>query len=233
MENLNRYYQEVRNKEKKLSKQEELELIAKAQTGCTASRDIVIAANARFVLKCAKERLMPGSLQDLIQAGNIGLLTALDGFDVSTNHKFISYARWYIKAEMNVYLNKHYRTIRLPTHHIREISSGKKEKEDYASTVSAELLEPDVYVNAGSVPPVEYDFASARRKKVELVFRGVKSIQAEVIQRKLGLYGEPESYEAIGNEKGLTRERIRQIYEAGMAKLRRKYTKEELIKLLM
>jgi RNA polymerase primary sigma factor len=93
-----------------LSRTEELETIKLAQGGCEKSRQKVLNHNLRFVVSAAK-RYQHGYSQillvDLIQLGNMGLIKALDRFDVESGVKFITFAVWwirkYIMAEMDEY----------------------------------------------------------------------------------------------------------------------------------
>ena len=80
---LGMYLKEI-NKIPLLSNDEETELAVKAAAGDSAAREKIINANLRFVVNVAKKYQNHGlDLVDLISEGNMGLLTAIEKFDVS------------------------------------------------------------------------------------------------------------------------------------------------------
>ena len=77
----------------KLSEKETLELLQKVKLGDERAREDFIVANFRLVLSVIKRfRLKTNNLDDVFQAGSIGLIKAIDNFDVSYNVKFSTYA---------------------------------------------------------------------------------------------------------------------------------------------
>ncbi|MBQ9239158.1 MAG: sigma-70 family RNA polymerase sigma factor, partial [Treponema sp.] len=81
-----------------LTREEEIELAQKAQAGDKFAKDKIVRANLRFVVTVAKKYQNHGlDLLDLVSEGNIGLMTAVDRFDVSKGYRFISYAVWWIR----------------------------------------------------------------------------------------------------------------------------------------
>ena len=67
------------------------------------TKGMVINANQRFVVSVAKKFTNGKNLPDLISEGNIGLMTAIDTFDMSKGAKFSTHAIWYIRREINRY----------------------------------------------------------------------------------------------------------------------------------
>lgn len=98
------YLKEI-NKYKVLKPAEERELIKRMREGDEEARDLLINSNQRFVYAVAKRYGNESNVLDLVNEGNIGLMLALDTFDESKNNRFLSYAIWYIKREINAYLN--------------------------------------------------------------------------------------------------------------------------------
>ena len=132
---LTMYLKEI-NKIPLLSHEEETELALKAQKGDVAAKNKIINANLRFVVNVAKKYQNHGlDLEDLISEGNIGLMTAIEKFDVSKGYHFISYAVWWIRQCILKAVCEKSRAIRLPLNkanelvrieHARKVVAGKK-----------------------------------------------------------------------------------------------------------
>lgn len=65
--------------------------------------DAIVKSNLRFVYAVAIRIGKQSDIQDLITEGVIGMLTALETFDVSLGNRFLSHAVWYIRRNMIVY----------------------------------------------------------------------------------------------------------------------------------
>ena len=89
----------------KLSEKETLELLLKVKSGDQNAREDFIVANFRLVLSVIKRfRLKTNNLDDVFQAGSIGLIKAIDNFDTSFNVKFSTYAVPMIIGEIKRFL---------------------------------------------------------------------------------------------------------------------------------
>ena len=101
---INAYLKQI-NKYKVLTAKEEEELVHKMKNGDEEARAKLIASNQRFVYAVAKRYGNEDNVLDLVNEGNLGLMEALETFDESKGNRFLSYAVWYIRREMNSYLN--------------------------------------------------------------------------------------------------------------------------------
>lgn len=105
-----------------LSVEEEKELAVKAREGSRAARNKLVNSNLRFVITVAKTYQGRGmELIDLISEGNLGLLSAVEHFDVDKGFRFISYAVWWIRQSIQKALCDKSRAIRLPMNKINEL----------------------------------------------------------------------------------------------------------------
>ncbi len=152
-ENILAMYLKEINKVPMISHEEEVELAQKAQAGDKAAKDKLVNANLRFVVNVAKKYQNHGlDLSDLISEGNIGLLTAVDKFDVTKGYHFISYAVWWIRQSILKAICEKSRAIRLPLNranelvqieHARKVVGTKKTEQQEYEEIGAMLnMEP-------------------------------------------------------------------------------------------
>jgi RNA polymerase sigma-32 factor len=103
-----------------------------------AGRGLVLA-NLRFVIKIALEyRHYRAAVEDLVQEGNIGLMRALERFDPRRGFRFISYAVYWIRAQIQDYILRTWRVVRIGTTQLhrklfaRLLSSNRRVKDRLA-----------------------------------------------------------------------------------------------------
>ncbi|MDR2517267.1 MAG: RNA polymerase sigma factor RpoD/SigA [Spirochaetaceae bacterium] len=148
---LSMYLKEI-NRVPLLSREEEDHIARAAAQGDRAARNRLVNANLRFVVNVAKKYQGQGlPLQDLISEGNIGLLNAVERFDVDKGYHFISYAVWWIRQAILKAICEKSRMIRLPLNRANElvqIEKARKLCQNYGNAESeiqeiARLLDMD------------------------------------------------------------------------------------------
>lgn len=243
------YMKDVR-KTTTLTVYEEVELSKRIKEGDESALSKLILSNLRFVIKIAKEYQNHGvPMADLISEGNYGLIVAAKKFDHTKGFRFISYAVWWIKQSILQSLNEDSRTVRLPVNIIAKIAKVKKEiekfeKDNHRDPIGNEvevisvpsctslnniineegdelinMLENKMFSRPDVIDEEEEDI-----KKNELIraMSGLNKREKEIINSYFGITGEPMTLEMIGEELKLTKERIRQIKESAIRKIRNK-----------
>jgi RNA polymerase primary sigma factor len=112
---------------KMFTPEEEAECAKKASNGDKSAVDEMVKRNLRFVVSVAKQYETPNlPLEDLVNEGNIGLILAVQHYNVSTGFKFISYAVWWVKKLIMEYVDKNSRLVRLPSNKINNLKKYNK-----------------------------------------------------------------------------------------------------------
>lgn len=100
-----------------LNAESEKELARKIEKGDKAARNKMIESNLRLVVKIAKRYVNRGlPFLDLIEEGNLGLIKAVERFNLAKECRFSTYATWWIRQSIERSLINQSRTIRLPVH---------------------------------------------------------------------------------------------------------------------
>ncbi len=117
-----------------LSREDEEKYARLAAKGDKDARDMLVKSNLRFVVNIAKKYKNHGiHLSDLINEGNIGLLNAIEKYDVDRGYHFISYAVWWIRQAILKAIGEKSRMIRLPLNRAGELVQIEKVRKEYLS----------------------------------------------------------------------------------------------------
>jgi RNA polymerase primary sigma factor len=203
----------------------------------------LVLGNLRFVVSIAKQYQNQGlDLLDLISEGNVGLLKSVDRFDPSSGLKFISYAVWWIKQSMMASLNENSRTIRIPSNLIQETQKNKRDDFSYDSPnnsvneitytlpfcigLSREINEDgdeliDIIRDPNEQNPEDiFKSSDEIKKRVSAILSVLDEREKTIIEKYFGLNGIESNLDDLGDEFNCTKERIRQLKDKALKKLR-------------
>jgi RNA polymerase primary sigma factor len=244
-EEIQTYLKDIR-KIKVMTVEREKELSEKMCSGKVTpqERDAIhkelLEGNLRFVITVAKQYQNQGlELSDLVAEGNIGLMKAINNFDWSKKLRFISYAVWWVRQTILQSLNENARTIRLPVNVVQELhkekkaaqSSGKDLSDKMAALPSVVTLDRNINEDGdtlidmiadqnAAMPDEVFNTKELLKEKLMSMMRVLDEREKTIIEDYFGISGQNRTLEEIGNEFNLTKERVRQIKEKALRKLR-------------
>ena len=205
-----------------LDRDEETALANEAKAGSVKARRRLVECNLRFAVQVAKQYQGMGlELEDLIQVANLGLFEAVERFDPSRGVKFISFAVWYVRAELQKALNDLSRVVRIPSHKtmtegkdFSTLSTSKKVGEDEDSETYA-----DRYL-AGEQAKAKHEVTDLK-ELLNVALNSLKPKQRDAVKMYYGIDREyPMHMEHIAEELNVTGERARQLVRQGECALK-------------
>ena len=200
----------------------------------------LIEGNLRFVITVAKQYQNQGlDLSDLIAEGNLGLMKAIKNFDWNKDLRFISYGVWWVKQSIIQSLNDNSRTIRLPVNVVQDLHKAKKEVEQTGKKIDEKfsnlpsIIDLDKYINEdgdtlldmienkdAELPDAVFNTKDLLKKKLMSLLDVLDERERSIVADYFGLTGTPRTLEDIGSDFNLTKERVRQIKEKALRRLR-------------
>jgi len=181
---------------------EDLEAIERLQEQVNAVKDLLISANMRLVVSIAKRHAnQTDNFFELLSDGNMSLMRAVEKFDYSRGNKFSTYASWAIMKNF-----------------ARSIPQEKTHKERYV-TGHEEVF--DAFVDNRSDEHEMVAKAEQATHRVNRLLEHLDPRDREIVRLRAGLDGtEPKTLEQIGQQLGITKERVRQLNVRIMKQLR-------------
>ena len=181
----------------------------------------LVESNLRFVVQIARQYQGMGlPIEDLIAFGNLGLFEAANRFDPSRNIKFVTFAVWYIRAEITKSLNDMSRTVRIPSHRTKTeeystISTSNPVSDDENNETFGERYLAAEHVKSESDVT---DFM----QQLDIALSNLNSKQEQAIRMNYGIGCDyPYSMKHIAVEMNVGEERARQLVRAAEKNLRK------------
>ena len=226
------------------------------------AKNKLVTANLRFVVSVAKQYQNQGvSLTDLINEGNIGLITAAERFDETRGFKFISYAIWWIRQSVIQAICDYSNMVRRPQSQIAISNKIKNatnafvqenqrnpSAEELSDIISMEIdkiekaIQGEAHVSSLDAPITEdegstmadiisssSEYATDRKVDhdsmcndlMQLLCSILNDRERTIVTQSFGIGCPEKGLDAIGFELGLSRERVRQIRERSLEKIRK------------
>ena len=260
-----------------LSKEEEAELSKKIKEGDEEARKKFTEGNLRLVVSVARKFNGRGlDFLDLIQEGNLGLITAVDRFDYTMGYKFSTYATWWIRQSISRALADKSRNIRIPVHTIENLNKFKvklrkltielgynpsmkeiQEKlnmpiediQEYLKLLNDTVsLNTEINKESEDEDATMQDFIATQDNTEEealnnlnrkFIIESIENLEnlsdreLRVLYLRFGLEdGVAHTLESVGRRFNVTRERIRQIEEKALRKIKTSSTGRNLKSLI-
>jgi len=175
------------------------------------TKNEIISANLRLVVSIAKRHVTPlTNLFELISDGNLSLIQAVDKFDYTRGNRFSTYATW---AVMRNYARK------LP---------GEQRYHERFLLTDSDIFEMAIDERSDRI--LEEQSRLEREDQVDRFLQELDDREQHIIVNRFGLGHtmQPQTLRQVGNEIGVTKERVRQIEISALAKLRKAAENEQL-----
>ena len=272
-ESLDKYLVEI-NRIPMITPDQEVELaqiIRKGGKKGEEAKNKLVTANLRLVVSVAKQYRHQGvPLSDLINEGNLGLITAANKFDETRGFKFISYAIWWIRQSILQSIADYSNMVRRPQSQIAISNKIKNatnafviknqrypSAEELSEIISLEIdkiekaIQAEAHVASIDAPITEdegttladmisssSEYASDRKVDYESMCNDLMQVLTSILSEReriiviesFGIGCPERGLDAIGNDLGLSRERVRQIRERGLDKVRKSPKSRLLLK---
>lgn len=216
-----------------LTREEERALVLLAKAGDLRARNRLVEANLRFAMRFARiySKYKPDQLYDLFNEASMGIIRAIESFDLSKDMKFITYAVWWVRQKVFKYMSED-ELIRIPNNtklddaryrkkYQAAINVGKMPEhciDDYPQISQLDItIDNGEIVQNWAVPSTDFDSASSdvndqmrdnvHKHLLDLAFDGIVDRNRMIV---LTHYS-GKTYNDISIEYKISKERVRQI----------------------
>lgn len=208
-----------------LTSEEEKNLSDRIKTGDMAAVNRLVEANLRFVVKIATQYRGQGlSLDDLVSEGNMGLMRAALKFDADRGTRFVNYAVVFIRQQIEKAISEQTSQYKVPRRSDAQCRlGGKAVSVDAPLGGKSNMSLLSVLVNHDSPMADERIYSETVERAVEFAVRSLDEREAHVVNAFFGLTQEHETMAEIAEDMGLKRERVRQIRNRAIRRMKKAY----------
>ena len=222
---LNKYLDEI-GRESLLTDAEERELSAKILNGDQKALSKLVEANLRFVVSIARQYKGKGvAMEDLVSEGNIGLMKAAAKYDAKKGVRFVNFAVVYIRQMIEKAIDQQAGLYQVP----KDVKEEATLRQSMPLSVDAPLGHRtnvsllSVIVNQDAPQADERVHSEAIEEAIEYALGLLNERESKVVNAYFAINQEHETMAEIAEDLDLKRERIRQIRDKAVRKLRKAY----------
>lgn len=211
-------------------------------------RNKIAESNMRFVLRTALDyKSSKVCIEDLITAGSIGMIKAIDQFDYTRGKRFITYANWWIKSYIVSAINLYKNNVHIPWNKIVLAVKARKKNDDDLTMLDREAMAV-MSLNSTSISldsPVKSDsrniyaeIISSHKDDIQtnmnndivtMLLNSLPEKEKHVLCEYHGINSDkPHSLREIGSSMGFSHSRVKQIRDQAMRRLKKYNSREAL-----
>ena len=230
---LNKYLDEIGHTDL-LTDEEERELSRKIKEGDGIAFSKLVKANLKFVVALARQYKGNGvSMADLVSEGNIGLMKAASKFDGEKGVRFVNFAAGHVRRQIEKAIDQQAGLYRVPKDAADDTTAHQQSKPlsvdaPIGHRTNMSLL--SVLVNPDAPMADERVHSEAVEEAIEFALQSLDERESRVVNAFFGIDQERETMAEIAEDLDVKRERVRQIRDKAVRKLRRAY-KQKLTEL--
>lgn len=221
---LNNYLDEI-GRHKLLSDEQERQLSEQIRQGSQRAISRLVEANLRYVVKMAALYRGQGlQMDDLISEGNLGLLAAAAKYDARRGTRFVNFAAPYVRRQIERAIGQQSGMYNMPKDADRvPRKNGRPTSVDAPLGNRSNVSLLSVLVDHDSPQADKHVYSEAIENAVELALLSLSEREAQVVDRFFGLTREHETMAEIADNMCLKRERVRQIRNRAIRRLKKIY----------
>ena len=223
---MNRYLDEIGHSSL-LTDEEERELSRKIRQGDQRALSRLVEANLKFVVVVARQYKGNGlAMEDLVSEGNIGLMKAATKFDGEKGVRFVSFAAGHVRRQIEKAISQQAGLYQVPKDALDDSAAHQQSKPlsvdaPLGHRTNTSLL--SVLVNPDAPMADERVHSEAIENAIEFALLSLNQRESKVINAYFGIMQEHETMAEIAEDMDLKRERVRQIRDKAVRKLRKAY----------